>query len=280
MAKWNTGIIDFRSMPEWRPPIFALLCAIIFGALLKYMLRPFSPDCNTYIFVLIQAATVCVSYWRREIGFFCASVENNKYGVCYDVIIRASEFMTFWAKLPFENGATRLSWDSSGTALTLPHFRLIVLPRTKTQSKSVSVSQMERVGARMLDGGRESFPFVCAVQSKKGRGNGRSDNPIDLESCRIWLGPVLPNGTQVFLSACLYSQGVFALLHDWMKPVFRLGRTTERDIVQELCESRGGRPGLSVLTSLLVSVEVKLYWTMLRHWSQLVPNMSTDIWGH
>ena len=46
-------------------------------------------------------------------------------------------------------------------------------------------------------------------------------------------------------------------------------------IVQELCESRGGRPGLSVLTSLLASVDVKIYWTMLRHWSQLVPNMST-----
>ena len=30
-------------------------------------------------------------------------------------------------------------------------------------------------------------------------------------------------------------------------------------IVQELCESRGGRPGVSVLTSLLVSVDVKLY---------------------
>ena len=30
-------------------------------------------------------------------------------------------------------------------------------------------------------------------------------------------------------------------------------------IVQELCESRGGRPGLAVLTSLLVSVDVKLY---------------------
>ena len=27
--------------------------------------------------------------------------------------------------------------------------------------------------------------------------------------------------------------------------------------VQELCESRGGRPGLSVLTSLMVSVDVK-----------------------
>ena len=30
-------------------------------------------------------------------------------------------------------------------------------------------------------------------------------------------------------------------------------------IVQELCESRGGRPGLSVLISLLVSVDVKNY---------------------
>ena len=30
-------------------------------------------------------------------------------------------------------------------------------------------------------------------------------------------------------------------------------------LVQELCESRGGRPGLSVLTSLLVSVDVKVY---------------------
>ena len=30
-------------------------------------------------------------------------------------------------------------------------------------------------------------------------------------------------------------------------------------IVRGLCESRGGRPGLSVLTSLLVSVDVKIY---------------------
>ena len=33
----------------------------------------------------------------------------------------------------------------------------------------------------------------------------------------------------------------------------------ETTIVRELCESRGGRPGLSVLTSLLVSVDVKIY---------------------
>ena len=50
----------------------------------------------------------------------------------------------------------------------------------------------------------------------------------------------------------------------------------EKIIVQELCESRGGRPGLSVLTSLLVSVDVKIYCTVLRHWSQLVPNMMTS----
>ena len=30
--------------------------------------------------------------------------------------------------------------------------------------------------------------------------------------------------------------------------------------VQELCESRGGRPGLSVLMSLMVSVDVKQHW--------------------
>ena len=55
------------------------------------------------------------------------------------------------------------------------------------------------------------------------------------------------------------------------------GRRKDDVIVQELCESRGGRPGLSVLTSLLVSVDVKIYCTVLRHWSQLVPNMSHDI---
>ena len=33
----------------------------------------------------------------------------------------------------------------------------------------------------------------------------------------------------------------------------------QQHIVQELCESRGGHPGLSVLTSFLVSLDVKLY---------------------
>ena len=50
--------------------------------------------------------------------------------------------------------------------------------------------------------------------------------------------------------------------------------------VQELCENRGGRPGLTVPVSLPVSVDVKQHWTMLTHWSQFVPNMSTNIRGH
>ena len=37
------------------------------------------------------------------------------------------------------------------------------------------------------------------------------------------------------------------------------GQWTPTLRVQELCESRGGRPGLSVLTSLMVSVDVKQY---------------------
>ena len=52
------------------------------------------------------------------------------------------------------------------------------------------------------------------------------------------------------------------------------------DRVQGLCESRGGRPGLSVLMSLMVSVDLKQHWTMLTHWSQFVPNILTDIRGH
>ena len=41
-----------------------------------------------------------------------------------------------------------------------------------------------------------------------------------------------------------------------------------------------GSPGLPVLMSLMVSEDVKQHWTMLTHWSQFVPNMSTDTRGH
>ena len=59
---------------------------------------------------------------------------------------------------------------------------------------------------------------------------------------------------------------LFLLLFDWvgmlwpqLSKVLKLVRWARRVIVQELCESRGGRPGLSVLTSLPVSVDVKIY---------------------
>ena len=42
-------------------------------------------------------------------------------------------------------------------------------------------------------------------------------------------------------------------------PTLERPRRPWTTVVQELCESQGGRPGLSVLTSLLVSVDVKLY---------------------
>ena len=44
-----------------------------------------------------------------------------------------------------------------------------------------------------------------------------------------------------------------------IKDMYGLFNTCLSVIVQEMCESRGGRPGLSVLTSLLVSVDVKNY---------------------
>ena len=52
---------------------------------------------------------------------------------------------------------------------------------------------------------------------------------------------------------------VLAVPFNQSVPLHKAGCAVESVIVQELCESRGGRPGLSVRTSLLVSVDVKLY---------------------
>ena len=51
----------------------------------------------------------------------------------------------------------------------------------------------------------------------------------------------------------------FNTLDNCVHPIKKEKDRKEKVIVQELCESRGGRPGLSVLTSLLVSVDVKIY---------------------
>ena len=51
-----------------------------------------------------------------------------------------------------------------------------------------------------------------------------------------------------------HHKGLHSVLTIGEKSLVALG-----NIVQELRESRGGRPGLSILTSLLVSMYVKIY---------------------
>ena len=88
-------------------------------------------------------------------------------------------------------------------------------------------------------------------------------------------GPCLRMDFGLYAAEC--TRGTDDAVATTQKPIQMVEQHKEQHIVQELCESRGGRPGLSVLTSLLVSVDVKIYCTVLRHWSQLVPNMSHDI---
>jgi len=68
------------------------------------------------------------------------------------------------------------------------------------------------------------------------------------------------------LARCIVGERrVFPDLKNKHKSIYSYFCGYWRLIVQELCESRGDRPGLSVLTSLMVSVDVKLYWTVLTH---------------
>ena len=62
-----------------------------------------------------------------------------------------------------------------------------------------------------------------------------------------------PSGSHTTGARCVCSEAENSAIAAIVKCFYRAL------IVQELCESRGGRPGLSVLTSLLVSVDVKLY---------------------
>ena len=52
--------------------------------------------------------------------------------------------------------------------------------------------------------------------------------------------------------------------------------TVARKKSRSFCQSAGGRLQLNTHTHYVCG----FYWTVLRHWSQLVPNMSNDIWGH
>ena len=153
----------------------------------------------------------------------------------------------------------RISYRSKYQKLCCVHFLLDAETPTKLCSNTcMSVGQMKI--------GRCVCLFVSGARAERHSGRGRGcghqrwHDDWHSRSASHWLsgwGPV----------------------RHWVQ-IYHGREKTESLTVQELCESRGGRPGPSVLTSILVSVDVKQYWTMLRHWSQLVPNMSTDIWGH
>ena len=124
-----------------------------------------------------------------------------------------------------------------------------------------------------------SVLFLCAER--------RETKRLASDSCRgvCFFLPVFSCGTWAWTIESFLGGLHLNMFTEWTTRVLAAPHilylwTAQRVIVQELCESRGGRPELSVLTSLLVSMDVKNYWTMLRHWSQLVPNMTTDIWGH
>ena len=74
---------------------------------------------------------------------------------------------------------------------------------------------------------------------------------------------VLRGSQYVILTRRIRARGtapVSQLLHRRLAPAVHKGKGPHAlIIVQELCESRGGRPELSVLTSLLASVDVKIY---------------------
>ena len=94
----------------------------------------------------------------------------------------------------------------------------------------------------------------------------------------LWKGLSKEESLQVGFEPRL-SREILQTGRQWIPDIFS-DETKHVYRVQELCESRGGCPGLPVLMSLTVSVDVKQHWTMLRHWSQFVPNTSTDIPGH
>ena len=111
-----------------------------------------------------------------------------------------------------------------------------------------------------------------------------SESREKCEHCLCWKRPHTNTRTKISVTysnphlACEQIQGTQDLPQ--VLPYWRMPPSGMSRIVQELCESQGGHLGLSVLTSLMVSVDIKQYWTRLTNWSQLVPNMSTDIPGH
>ena len=180
----------------------------------------------------------------------------------------------------------QLTLNKPRTWYSLDNHEHILRPAWLTQhgtlnlSASIAVSRFGLAVSRRYWGsvvsGRTSavrYRFAALLSLQKGCGLWTLS--------KLWHCPSLPTETLIWLSSLpILMQKSFWWWQCSDRYIYWISLSPHL-IVQELCESRGGRPGLSVLTSLLVSVDVKIYWTVLRHWSQpLVPNMSNDIWGH
>ena len=123
---------------------------------------------------------------------------------------------------------------------------------------------------------------VCGGHGGGGGGGGRSGvGGLISAFGNAWFGYKKLSSLMIYSIQSLDTWTPIPVYHPWYRGINKIFIFhTDRFRVWELCESQGGRPGLPVLMSLTVSVDVKQHWTMLRHCSQFVPNMSTDIRGH
>ena len=99
------------------------------------------------------------------------------------------------------------------------------------------------------------------------QGGKRGESPTNMFPCPV---------TALRGHACSHQSG-----YDDDSTCLQSGQERKIDLNDfTMCESRGGRPGLSGLMSPTVYVDVKQHCTMLRHWSQFVLSMSTNNQGH
>ena len=125
------------------------------------------------------------------------------------------------------------------------------------------------------------FPWFASIEEKGQRIWSKSTHEPDC----VLVPPLSRSPTTLRLDANSPLSGYHLFITQLQTPAHcsHYNGSTEktgRCRVQELCESRGGCPGISILMSLTVSVDVKQHWTALQHLSQFVPSMSTDTWGH
>ena len=107
----------------------------------------------------------------------------------------------------------------------------------------------------------------------KQSGHGAGSRQSSPQSCWHLVIKSLAGGAGV---SCRPGQlALMPALTSWGTYLAGVERRTVTEFRSRLCESRGGRPGLPVLMSLMVSMAVKQHSTMHTHWSQFVPNIPT-----